>query len=145
LPIAPSQPESSIAQTETNQTNQTNPAAESNTGNTNPPNTLAIGEQTAGPAAATPEITENNVTVAIKFNGRCWTQITIDGRTEYEGTPRVGDTLTFRGDQRILVRLGNAGAAEVTHNGNSIGRLGGLGEVVARTFTKDEATSIASQ
>jgi hypothetical protein len=38
----------------------------------------------------------------------------------------------------MTVRVGNAGVVILTVNGRSVGPLGGRGEVVSRTFRKDE-------
>jgi cytoskeletal protein RodZ len=80
-----------------------------------------------------------DVTVTIKYNGNCWTQVSVDDKPEYAGTPRAGETRTFSGNEKIVVKLGSAGAADVTHNGKALGSLGGPGSVVERTFTKDGA------
>jgi cytoskeletal protein RodZ len=131
LPIAPSQPEPKNTPTETK------PSVESNT-NTNTANATVPAVPNPPPVTApVVEQTQKNVILTLKFNGRSWTQVSIDGKIEYEGTPRAGDNFSYKGERTIAIRLGNAGVVEVTHNDKVLGLAGGPGEVIARTFTQD--------
>lgn len=76
------------------------------------------------------------VTVAVKVSDDCWAQILADGKEVYEGILKPGESKTWEAEQTIVVKLGNAGAAELSHNGQIVGKLGATGEVVSRTFTK---------
>lgn len=84
---------------------------------------------------ATPK--HDGVDVKVKFNARCWTEAKVDGKSVYEGTIEKGKTMSWNGKQNVVLRLGNAGAAEISCNGEDIGKAGNVGEVVSRTFTKD--------
>lgn len=75
------------------------------------------------------------VVVTAKFTDECWALITVDGKEVFEGIAKSGDTFTWEGDQAIIVKLGNAGAAELTFNGQSVGTQGGKGEVIVKTFS----------
>jgi cytoskeletal protein RodZ len=103
------------------------------------PEDAANQGRNSGQAASPTETTAvvKGVTVAIKFNGKCWTQVIIDNKPEYAGIPKVGETLTFSGNERIFVKVGNAGAVDVTHNNKAVGSLGAPGSVVERIFYKD--------
>jgi len=81
------------------------------------------------PAKAKPVI------VTAKYTDNCWTLVTADNKEVFEGIPKNGETLTWEADKEIIVKVGNAGAVEFMHNGQSVGKLGGKGEVVVRTFT----------
>ena len=78
----------------------------------------------------------DGVKVEAKFNDRCWTLATVDGTVVLEGVVEAGENLSWEGKQNINLRLGNAGAVELTHNGQNLGVQGGVGDVVDKTFTK---------
>lgn len=75
------------------------------------------------------------VIVAAKFINRSWVQVTADEKQVYEGIPQIGEAMTWQADRKITVKVGNAGAVDITYNGQSIGKLGDNGEVVLKTFT----------
>ncbi len=76
------------------------------------------------------------VAVTAKFTAECWAQITVDGKEVFEGMVETGALKTWEAEQTITVKLGNAGAAELVHNGQPVGKLGSLGEVVVKKFTR---------
>ena len=78
----------------------------------------------------------DGVKVEAKFNDRCWTLATVDGTVVLEGVVEAGENLSWEGKQNINLRFGNAGAVELTHNGQNLGIQGGVGDVVDKTFTK---------
>lgn len=75
--------------------------------------------------------------VVIRISGgEAWLGATVDG-AQTANTNRIfssGQTLTFSGS-RVTLRTGNGGATFVTHNGQDLGRMGEVGQVVERTFT----------
>lgn len=83
-------------------------------------------------SAATPQA----VNVQAKFTGDCWTRVTADGVVIYEGVVNAGQVLDWKGNEKLNVRVGNAGAVELIMNGQSMGQIGKLGEVVEKTFTR---------
>lgn len=89
----------------------------------------------APPTAPTPAPAARSITVIAKYTAACWTQVIADGREIYEGIPKVGDTLTWNANQTMTVRLGNAAGVDITYNGQPQGKLGGEGEVIAKTFS----------
>lgn len=76
------------------------------------------------------------VVVTAKFTAECWAQITVDGKEVFEGIEEAGALKTWEAEQTITVKLGNAGAAELVHNGQPVGKLGSLGEVVVKKFAR---------
>lgn len=76
------------------------------------------------------------VVVAAKFTAECWAQITVDGKEVFEGIMEAGVLKTWEAEQTIVVKLGNAGAAELSYNGQPVGKLGGIGEVVVKKFAR---------
>lgn len=77
------------------------------------------------------------VSITAKYIGDCWTQIEADNKTIYEGTAKNGDVLSWQADNTIVVRVGNAGAVEINHNGKNMGKLGSSGDVVTKKFTNE--------
>lgn len=106
--------------------------AQSETTNTN----LDAANKTEKPAA-TPQVNQKGVNLQAKFSGECWTQVIADGMLVYEDTATPGQVLSWQGNENVTIRLGNAGVVEVANNGQTIGYLGGLGEVTERTFTRN--------
>ena len=87
----------------------------------------------ANPAPQTPA---DVVKVEAKFNNRCWTLVTVDGAVVLEGVVEAGENLSWEGKESVNLRLGDAGAVELTHNGKNLGVQGGAGDVVDKTFTR---------
>ena len=83
-----------------------------------------------------PTATSDSVKVEAKFTDRCWTLATVDGTVVLEGVVEAGENLSWEGKQNINLRFGNAGAVELTHNGQNLGIQGNIGDVVDKTFTK---------
>ncbi|WP_273078339.1 helix-turn-helix domain-containing protein [Selenomonas felix] len=109
-PAAPARAESQPTQT---------PAAEAN----------AVDEARAASPA-------KDVRVSVHLTERCWTEVTVDGKTVFEGLLEEGKTENWQGKESIVLRAGNAGALEVTVNGKKLGTFGDEGAVVERTFTR---------
>ena len=111
------------------------------------PNQKATDPKTAQPAAnnkttpaskpAAPTTNKQGVELTATFNDRCWMKVIADGAVIYEGTVEKGNTLSWKGTERIAITAGNAGALSITHNGKNLGQAGAYGEVVNKTFTKE--------
>ena len=95
-----------------------------------PPEPVAEPVASASPAPA------ENVQIEARFNDRCWLLVTVDGVVVQEGVVEGGQTLNWEGKDQINFRLGNAGAVEFFQGGKSLGILGGVGDVVDKTFTR---------
>ena len=94
----------------------------------------AASQENTVAAAAKPA---GDVEVSASFTDRCWTQVIADGQTLFEGTMEAGKTMNWKGKEKVVLIAGNAGAVEITVNGQSQGKVGELGQVVERTFTKE--------
>ncbi|MBQ3971154.1 MAG: helix-turn-helix domain-containing protein [Selenomonadaceae bacterium] len=92
-------------------------------------------QSTSQPASA--EKKANDVQVTAKFTDRCWTKVVADGKTVYEGIAEEGKTMSWKGNEKVTITAGNAGAMELTHNGKSLGKAGAAGQVVDKVFTRD--------
>lgn len=81
---------------------------------------------------------EGGVTLEVRASGRSWVRVTADGQTLFEDFVAAGETRRWQSRGPMTIRLGNAGFVEVTVNGKAVGALGQSGEVVERTFTRDD-------
>ena len=88
---------------------------------------------------AAPKPAADGVEVKLSFTDRCWTEVIVDGKTEFEGTAEKGKVLTLKGKDKVRITAGNAGALNYSLNGKDMGAIGQKGEVVEKTFTKENA------
>lgn len=88
---------------------------------------------------AAPKPTADGVEMKLSFTDRCWTEVVVDGKTEFEGTAEKGKVLTLKGKDKVRITAGNAGALNYSLNGKDMGAIGQKGEVVEKTFTKENA------
>jgi len=70
------------------------------------------------------------------FTDTSWIQVTVDGVRQFQGELEAGTYRSWYGEERVELRVGNAGAVQVTVNGQFLGALGAPGEVVDRVFEK---------
>jgi cytoskeleton protein RodZ len=75
------------------------------------------------------------LSVAVVATDRSWVRTVADGVTVYEGFLSPGDRQVWQAHRQLTIRVGNAGAIDVTVNGQNIGQLGRAGDVVEKTFT----------
>ena len=78
----------------------------------------------------------DGVNVSVTLAERCWTEVSVDGKSVFEGIIEEGKTESWKGKESVVIRAGNAGALDVTFNGKKLGKFGDNGEVVERRFTK---------
>ena len=103
------------------------------------PSTTPVAQQavtgpSVGPATTIPAV-NRPITLIARYSDRCWTSVIADGKSIYEGVPKLDEVLTWQADRQIVVNFGNAGAVELTFNGQSVGKIGERGDVVVKTFT----------
>lgn len=91
----------------------------------------------ASDEARSTDANPQDVRVDVRLTERCWTEVQVDGKTVFEGILEKGKTDHWQGKDDIVVRVGNAGALEVTANGKRLGKFGDEGAVMERRFTKD--------
>jgi len=72
-------------------------------------------------------------TLQLHLSAPSWIRVTIDGNVSMEGTFPAGTAKLFHG-RAALVRIGNAGGVDLSIDGKPIGKLGGTGDVVERSF-----------
>jgi len=67
-----------------------------------------------------------------------WVSIAIDGKEEAQELLLVGDSRTWEAEESLKIRVGNAGGIELELNGEPLEPLGEKGQVVTRTFVREE-------
>ena len=77
-----------------------------------------------------------------KFTGRCWMQVIADGKVMFEGMAEANQTLRWTGKKEVIVTAGNAGAVDITYNGQRIGILGKEGDVVEKKFSNGKVEDV---
>lgn len=98
---------------------------------------VAVPKEVPAPVTAVSQ--SKPVAISLKFEGACWTEVKVDNHNIYEGTPNPGEVLTWDANNDIIIKLGNAGVVDVTHNGNVIGKLGAVGDVIEKKFIKGQS------
>lgn len=93
-------------------------------------------QQTQQVEAPAPK-TYDGVEVTATFTADCWLEVKADGKTVYEDTLKKGDSQTWKGTDKVTVRVGDAGAVSFSVNGKDLGTAGKTGQVANKTFTKD--------
>ena len=86
------------------------------------------------PTASPPVYT--GIFLELAFVDTSWIQVTVDGVREFQGELEADTYRSWYGEERIELRIGNAGAVWVTINGQFLGPLGEEGEVIDRVFEK---------
>lgn len=78
----------------------------------------------------------DGVEVTLKgVNGLSWVAVSdSSGTTQYSGRIRQGESMTYKDDQLIYLVIGNAGAIQLTVNGEDLGVPGKVGEVLRLEF-----------
>jgi len=93
----------------------------------------------AAPAGEAPTAVTSPIHLVVVASGRSWVRAVADGKTVFEGFLNAGDRQTWDAAHAITVRTGSASFIEISVNGQSLGRLGGSGQVVERTFSAGSA------
>lgn len=99
----------------------------------------AAPQTPAGTAPPAQNSAAKPVAISVKYTDACWTLVKADGKEVYEGIPKIGETLTWDAQTNINIQFGNAGAVEVVYNGQPLGKMGGKGEVVSKSFSANAA------
>jgi cytoskeleton protein RodZ len=93
-------------------------------------------ETTAGQSAPA-----DTLLVSVTVQDRpAWLLVRSDGVLAYEETAAPGFTQTFEADRLLSITSGDAGAVAVEVNGQQAGALGGVGQVVTKSFTLKSAS-----
>lgn len=92
-------------------------------------NTEDIGESPT-PTTTLVSLPRLGVTLAVTITESNWVEVTVDGRNAFRGLMEPGEQGAWEARREIILRLGNAGGAEVTVNGEFLGALGERQQVI---------------
>lgn len=103
---------------------------------------ISVQEEPTQSGTLPPELTgggppDSGIALRILVERRAWMAVAVDGEEVFRGRIAPGEILEYRGDLQIQVVTGNASGLRVVLNGEDQGRLGGVGEVVERIWTRD--------
>ncbi|MGE5423676.1 MAG: helix-turn-helix domain-containing protein [Ignavibacteriales bacterium] len=68
------------------------------------------------------------------INNDCWISWAIDDEDRAQTTIKPGEVKTLQAQDKIALKLGNAGAVKIEYNGKDLGDLGKQGSVVSMEF-----------
>ncbi len=100
------------------------------------PDATAASPGSSGTAAPASLTEAQEFTVRLRARGECWVEITADGRRE-EITLAAGDQKEIRAQDTIELKLGDAGAVDISHNGAALPPFAGERKVRSLTFTPE--------
>ncbi len=91
---------------------------------------------------ATPEVVGGAIRVELRALQRSWVRVVIDGAVVEEGFLNVDDVRTWDANQAVFIRTGNGGGINLTLNGEDLGPMGKVGQVVDRSWVVGEAGQV---
>ncbi len=100
------------------------------------PTSRATRAPTRSPSPTPSPSVYTGIFIELVFTDVSWIQVTVDGVREFQGELEAGTYRSWYGEERIELRVGNAGAVLITVNGRSFGALGEPGDVIDRVFEK---------
>ncbi|MDW7675883.1 MAG: DUF4115 domain-containing protein [Bacillota bacterium] len=111
------------------------PAIVDNTGNNIPDEHLPSPGDDMGTIEGKVDQISPAVSISIEILDKpCWVSVTIEGKEVFSGVLQPGTVKEFQSDEAITVKYGNAGAAKVTFNGELLGVVGEMGQVINKTY-----------
>ena len=85
-------------------------------------------------AQETPQVTGHSMLLTAQ--GDCWVSTTADGKNS-QRIMHKGDTLSVDFQEKLVIKLGNAGAMLLTYDGKELPPVGKIGQVKTVTFPND--------
>jgi hypothetical protein len=89
---------------------------------------------TPAPSATATSSIYTGIFAELLFTDTSWVQVATDGVRQFQGELSAGTYRSWYAEERLELRIGNAGAVNVTINGQNQGTLGAPGEVIDRVF-----------
>jgi cytoskeletal protein RodZ len=87
---------------------------------------------------ATPEVVAG-IALDLQTTQRAWIRVIADGEMVEEAMFPAGETRSWEAADSITIRTGNGGGVVLMLNGEDLGPMGGVGEVVERRWVVDQA------
>lgn len=86
---------------------------------------------------ATPELVAG-IFLELRIPQRSWVRVVVDGAVAAEGILEAGATRSWEANDSISIRTGNGGGVGLVLNGEDLGLMGNVGQVVERTWIVDQ-------
>jgi cytoskeleton protein RodZ len=86
---------------------------------------------------ATPEVVAG-ISLELRTPQRAWVRVVVDGQVDTEGTLEADTTRSWEANDSISIRTGNGGGVNLVLNGEDLGPMGTVGQVVERTWIVDQ-------
>lgn len=106
---------------------------------------IPTAQPTATPTprpTATPEVV-TQISVVMRISQRAWVEVTVDGNKVVTGELlEAGEERSFDARQSLVIRTGNAGGVVLSLNGQNLGAMGRIGEVVERSWVAEQGQVI---
>jgi cytoskeleton protein RodZ len=83
------------------------------------------------------------IRVEVRSTSPAWIRVSADGKYVFTGTLQPGQPQAFGAAVALNIRTGNAGALQITYNGNAVPSLGPQGQVRTVEFTPAEFKVLA--
>ncbi len=90
------------------------------------------------PAVKVTEEKKTPLTLKTTALEEVWMSITVDEREEIQELLKAGDEKTWEAENKLEIRVGNAGGIELELNGEPLGSPGERGQVVTKTFVREK-------
>jgi hypothetical protein len=78
------------------------------------------------------------IEMRIPITQRAWVRVIVDGEVAHEGTLESGIVKEYQAEQSLTIRTGNGGGVSLTLNGEDLGPMGNVGQVIERTWVVDQ-------
>ncbi len=98
------------------------------------PTVPATAEPTARPTATPEAVAGSAITAEMRALQRAWVRVVVDGAVAEEGFLAPDDTRVWEAAQSIVIRTGNGGGVTLILNGEDLGPMGEVGQVIERNW-----------
>jgi cytoskeletal protein RodZ len=85
----------------------------------------------------TPEVVAQ-IALEMRIAQRAWVKVVVDGEIVEQKTLEAGESRFWEASQSIFIRTGNGAGVILTLNGEELGAMGKVGEVVERVWVVDQ-------
>jgi cytoskeleton protein RodZ len=97
---------------------------------------------TVRPTATVVAVQASRISLQAHIGQVSWVRVVGDGQVIEESLLQAGIDRTWEATQTLTIRTGNAAGVELSLNGQSLGTLGGVGQVVDKSWTVDQGQVI---
>jgi hypothetical protein len=104
-----------------------------------PNDTAAKPDQSATtePDSSAPATSTSNLNLVVQTTDKSWVEVKSDGTIKWQGELGASSKRSFHAEKELVVKLGNAGAVELSYNGKPLPRFSADTKTKTLTFTAD--------